>query len=108
MSGSLSHKMKVWENSKSTILSWSVIIPHAIIGDPSAVLKCINVTCVASSKKHLLDVQQAHPTSTPKTKMAEQREQIEMSRVIAKAMAEAMWITIQTIAETQLRVEETQ
>ena len=46
--------------------------------------------------------------STPKTKMEEQREQIEMSKVIAKAMAEAMWIVIQTMAEMQLRVEETQ
>ena len=40
--------------------------------------------------------------------MAEQREQIEMSEVIAKAMAEAMQIVIQTMAEMHLRVEETQ
>ena len=40
--------------------------------------------------------------------MAEQREHTEMSEVIAKAMAEAMWIAIQTMAEMQLRVEETQ
>ena len=35
--------------------------------------------------------------------MAEQREHTEMSKVIAKAMAEATWIAIQTMAETQLR-----
>ena len=40
--------------------------------------------------------------------MAEQRDHTEMSEVIVKAMAEAMWITIQTMAETQSRVEETQ
>ena len=40
--------------------------------------------------------------------MAEQREQIEMSKVIAKAVAEAMQIMIQSIAEMQLRMEETQ
>ena len=40
--------------------------------------------------------------------MEEQREQIEMSEVIAKIVAEAMQITIQTMAEMQLRVEETQ
>ena len=40
--------------------------------------------------------------------MVEQREQIEMSKVIAKAMAEATWIMIQTMAEMQLRMEETQ
>ena len=40
--------------------------------------------------------------------MVEQREQIEMSEVIAKAMAEAMWIVIQTMAEMQLMVEEAQ
>ena len=45
--------------------------------------------------------------STQKTKMAEQREHIGMSKVIAKAVAEAMWITILTMAETQSRVEET-
>ena len=41
-------------------------------------------------------------------KMAEQREQIEMSEVIAKAMAEAKQIAIQIMAEMQSRVEETQ
>ena len=40
--------------------------------------------------------------------MVEQREHIEMSEVTAKAMAEATWIAIQTMAEMQLRVEETQ
>ena len=40
--------------------------------------------------------------------MAEQREQIEMSEIIAKAIGEAMQIVIQTMAETQLRMEETQ
>ena len=40
--------------------------------------------------------------------MAEQREQIEMSKVIAKAVAEATQIAIQTMAEMQLRVEVTQ
>ena len=40
--------------------------------------------------------------------MAEQREHTEMSEVIAKAMAEAMQIAIQTMAEMQLQVEETQ
>ena len=40
--------------------------------------------------------------------MAEQREHTEMSKVIAKSEAEAMQITIQTMAEMQLRVEETQ
>ena len=33
-------------------------------------------------------------------------EQMEMSEVIAKAVAEAMRITIQTMAETQLRMAE--
>ena len=40
--------------------------------------------------------------------MAEQREQIEMSEVVAKAVAEAMQIVIQTMAEMQSRVEEMQ
>ena len=40
--------------------------------------------------------------------MAKQRKQIEMSEIIAKAIAEAMWITIQTMVEMQLRMEETQ
>ena len=40
--------------------------------------------------------------------MAEQREHTEMSKVIAKAMGEAMQVTIHTMAETQLRVEEIQ
>ena len=40
--------------------------------------------------------------------MAEQREQIEMSEVIPKAIAEAMQIVIQTMVEMQSRMEETQ
>ena len=40
-------------------------------------------------------------------KRTEHREQIEMSEVTAKAIAEAMWITIQTMAEMQSRMEET-
>ena len=40
--------------------------------------------------------------------MAEQREHIDISKVIAKAMAEATQIAIETMAEMQLRVEETQ
>ena len=40
--------------------------------------------------------------------MAEQREQIEMSKVIVKAVADAMQIVIQTMAEMQSRAEETQ
>ena len=59
------------------------------------------------SKRHK-EVSKRQTQSTPKTKMAEQREQIEMSKVIAKAVAEAMQIVIQTMAEMQLRVEETQ
>ena len=43
-----------------------------------------------------------------KQKMAEQREQIEMSEIIMKAVAEAMQIIIQTMAEMQSRMEETQ
>ena len=40
--------------------------------------------------------------------MAEQREQIKISKVIAKAMAEAMLIMIQTMPEMQSRVKEIQ
>ena len=40
--------------------------------------------------------------------MAEQREHIEMSEIIAKAVAEAMQIAIQKMAEMQSRVEEMQ
>ena len=57
-------------------------------------------------KRKAVSKRQAH--NTPKTKMAEQREHTEMSEVIAKAMAEATWIAIQAMAETQSRVEETQ
>ena len=40
--------------------------------------------------------------------MTECREPIEMSKIIAKAVAEATWIVIQTMAEMQSRIEETQ
>ena len=39
--------MKVWESLKSAILSWSVIIHNAVIGDPSIVFSFIEVTCIA-------------------------------------------------------------
>ena len=42
--------MKLWENLKSAILSWSVIIPNAVIGNPSTVFSCIEVTCIAVFK----------------------------------------------------------
>ena len=45
--GSLSHMLKVYENLKSAIVSWSVVILNAVIGDPSAVFSCINVACIA-------------------------------------------------------------
>ena len=48
--GSLSHMMKLCENLKSATLSWSVIIPNAVIGDPSAVFSCIKVVCMAVFK----------------------------------------------------------
>ena len=48
--GSLSHMMKLWENLKSAILSWSVIIPNAAISDPSAVFSHIEVICMAAFK----------------------------------------------------------
>ena len=57
-------------------------------------------------KRKAVSKRQTH--NTPKTKMAEQREHTEMSEVIAKAMAEAMQIAIQTMAEMQSRMEETQ
>ena len=50
VSGSLSHMINLCENLKSAILSWSVIIPNAVIGDPSAVFSCIDVTCIAVFK----------------------------------------------------------
>ena len=50
VSGSLSHTMKVCENLKSIIQSWSVVIANAVIGDPSAVLWCINFGCIADFK----------------------------------------------------------
>ena len=48
--GSLSHMMKLWENLKSAILSWSVIIPKVVIGDPFTVFSHIEVTYIAVFK----------------------------------------------------------
>ena len=42
--------MKLWKNLKSAIQSWSVAIPEAVKGDPSAVLRCINVYCIPGFK----------------------------------------------------------
>ena len=42
--------MNLYENSKSDILSWSVVIPNAVIGDPSVVFSCINVAYIAVVK----------------------------------------------------------
>ena len=56
-------------------------------------------------KRKVVSKRQTH--NTPKTKIAEQREHTEMSKVITKAMAKAMQITIHTMAEMQSRVEET-
>ena len=42
--------MKLCEYLKSTIWSWSVVIPNAVIGDPSAVLRCIDIDCIAVLK----------------------------------------------------------
>ena len=50
VSGSLSHIMNLSENLKSAILSLNVIIPNAVIGDPSAVFSCIIVACIAVFK----------------------------------------------------------
>ena len=47
---SLSHMMKLCENLKSATLSWSDVIPNAVIGDPSAVFNCIEVICMAAFK----------------------------------------------------------
>ena len=63
---------------------------------------------MVSGVKDKKAVSKRQTQSTPKTKMAKQREQLEMSKVIPKAMAEARWITIQTMAEYQLMAEETQ
>ena len=38
--------MNLCENLKSAILRWSVCIPNAPIGDPSAVFNFIDVTCI--------------------------------------------------------------
>ena len=50
LSGSLSHTMKVWEILKLAVLSWSVVIPNALIGDPSAVFNCTDVACIVVFK----------------------------------------------------------
>ena len=42
--------IKLWENLKSAILSFSLIIPNDVIGDPSAVFSCFEVTCIAVFK----------------------------------------------------------
>ena len=42
--------IKLWENIKSAILSWSTIIPNAVIGDLSAVFRYIDVMCIAVFK----------------------------------------------------------
>ena len=50
ISGSLSQMMKLWENLKSAIRSWSVVIPNAVIGGPSVVFNCTDVACIAVFK----------------------------------------------------------
>ena len=50
VSGSLLHMMKLCENLKSAIGSWSVVILNAVIGDPFTVLRCINIDCIAVFK----------------------------------------------------------
>ena len=42
--------MKVCKNLKSAIQSWNVVTPNALIGDPSVVLRCIDVDCIAVCK----------------------------------------------------------
>ena len=42
--------MKLGANSKSAILSWSAIIPNAVIGDPSAVFNFFMVACIGVLK----------------------------------------------------------
>ena len=42
--------MKLWENLKSAILSWSVIIHSAVIGNPSSIFSCTNLVCIAVFK----------------------------------------------------------
>ena len=41
---------KVCENLKSAIQSWSVVIPNAVIGNLSTVLRCINIDYIAVLK----------------------------------------------------------
>ena len=48
--GSLSLTTKICKNLKSAILSWSVVIPYAVICNPSAVFSCIDVVCIAVLK----------------------------------------------------------
>ena len=50
VSGSLLHIMKLWVNLKSVNLSWSVVIPNAIIGDPSAVFNLVMVASICVLK----------------------------------------------------------
>ena len=42
--------MKLWENLKSPIQSWNVVIPNAVISDPSDVCNCTDVACIAVFK----------------------------------------------------------
>ena len=41
---------KLCKNLKSAIQSLSVVIPNAVIGNPSTVMKCINIDCTAVLK----------------------------------------------------------
>ena len=42
--------MKLWVNLKSAILSWSAVIPNAVIGDPSAVFNLVVFACIGVLK----------------------------------------------------------
>ena len=42
--------MKLLANLKSAILSWSAVIPNAVIGDPSAVFNFVVVACIGVLK----------------------------------------------------------
>ena len=50
MSDSLLHIMKLWVNLKFAMLSWSDVIPNAVIGDPSAVFNLVIVACIGVLK----------------------------------------------------------
>ena len=50
VSGGLLHMMKLWAHLKSAILSWSAIIPNAVIGDPSVVFNFVMVACTGVLK----------------------------------------------------------